>query len=470
MQRTNMKFNQLLLIAIFAETQLASGLFAKAEAPADNKADVEHLKRQIQELDQKVRVLERQRENDQDDARATARSTPQVKLDSDGLTLSSADTNFVIGLHGLIQFDSRSFFDTSSGFKAGSDDFLLRKARPILTGTLFRDFDFNFTPDFGGSSPAIYDAYVNYHYAPALQVQAGKFKSPVGLELLQSDRWTFFNERTLANNLVPNRDLGVELHGDWFGGIASYAAGIFNGAPDYSNPGSGIVNADSDNNPAFVGRLFFQPLKTSGMEALQGVGFGVGGSYESDRNGVNGLTAGYVTDGQQKFFSYAGGVVADGDHWRVAPQAYYFYGPAGLLFEYVISDQRVRNGAGAADLQNTGWEVSAGWVLTGESDSYNGLTPKHPFDPRKGQWGAWQIVARFAELEVDHQADSTTWAAAGSALRARGWSAGINWYLNKNIRVNASYSHTQFGDPVGTAGAVTRQSENVVFTRIQLAF
>jgi phosphate-selective porin OprO/OprP len=163
MQRTNMKFNQLLLIAIFAETQLASGLFAKAEAPADNKADVEHLKRQIQELDQKVRVLERQRENDQDDARATARSTLQVKLDSDGLTLSSADTNFVIGLHGLIQFDSRSFFDTSSGFKAGSDGFLLRKARPILTGTLFRDFDFNFTPDFGGSSPAIYDAYVNFH-------------------------------------------------------------------------------------------------------------------------------------------------------------------------------------------------------------------------------------------------------------------------------------------------------------------
>jgi phosphate-selective porin OprO/OprP len=162
--------------------------------------------------------------------------------------------------------------------------------------------------------------------------------------------------------------------------------------------------------------------------------------------------------------------VADGDHWRVAPQAYYFYGPAGLLFECLISDQRVRNGAGAADLQNTGWEVSAGWVLTGENDSYNGLTPKHPFDPRKGQWGAWQIVARFAELEVDHQADSATWAAAGSALRARGWSAGINWYLNKNIRVNASYSHTQFGDPVGTAGAVTRQSENVVFTRIQLAF
>jgi phosphate-selective porin OprO/OprP len=303
-----------------------------------------------------------------------------------------------------------------------------------------------------------------------LQVQAGKFKSPVGLELLQSDRWTFFNERTLANNLVPNRDLGVELHGDWFGGIASYAAGIFNGAPDYSNPGRGIVNADSDNNPAFVGRLFVQPLKTSGMEALQGLGFGVGGSYESDRNGGNGLTAGYVTDGQQKFFSYAGGVVADGDHWRVAPQAYYFDGPVGLLFEYVISDQRVSSGANAADLQNTGWEVSAGWVLTGESDSYNGVTPKHPFDPRKGQWGAWQIVARFAELDVDHQANSTTWAAAGSALQARGWSAGINWYLNKNIRVNASYSHTQFGNLVGTPGAVTRQSENVVFTRIQLAF
>jgi phosphate-selective porin OprO/OprP len=55
-----------------------------------------------------------------------------------------------------------------------------------------------------------------------------------------------------------------------------------------------------------------------------------------------------------------------------------------------------------------------------------------------------------------------------SASAAHEWAFGINWYLNKNIRVNASFSHTQFVD--GKSGPVTAQPENVLFTRLQLAF
>ena len=52
-------------------------------------------------------------------------------------------------LHGVLQVDNRSFFD-DSGIQ-GNDGFLLRRARPILQGTLYRDFDFIFVPDFGMS-------------------------------------------------------------------------------------------------------------------------------------------------------------------------------------------------------------------------------------------------------------------------------------------------------------------------------
>ena len=63
---------------------------------------------------------------------------------------------------------------------------------------------------------------------------------------------------------------------------------------------------------------------------------------------------------------------ANGEHWRLSPQAYYYYGPLSLLGEYVISDQQVRRTTGdatSADLQNTAWEISGGWVLTGEEAS-----------------------------------------------------------------------------------------------------
>jgi phosphate-selective porin OprO/OprP len=57
-----------------------------------------------------------------------------------------------------------------------------------------------------------------------------------------------------------------------------------------------------------------------------------------------------------------------------------------------------------------------------------------------------------------------------SASSATAFSAGINWYLNKNIRANLSYSHTEFDGYTGSAAAVGKQSENVLFTRVQLAF
>ncbi|HLX96668.1 MAG TPA: porin [Verrucomicrobiae bacterium] len=438
----------------------------EAEPPAVADTNQE----QIHELDQKVRILARQHELDQEDAAAAAKTRPLVKLDASGFTLSSADTNFVISLHGLIQLDSRTFFNDHNLVNSG---FLLRRARPIITGTVFHDFDFNFTPDFGGSTVQILDAYLNYRYNPELQLEAGKFKSPVGLEALQSDAYGFFNERSLVTDLVPNRDLGVELHGDLFGGAASYAAGLFGGVSDYNGT---TVNTDSDNDKAFAGRIFLQPWKTTDVGALKGLGLGVGGSYESDRNGAAGLTPGYTTDGQQKFFTYSAGVIANGQHWRISPQGYYYYGPLGILGEYVISDQEVSRTTaplGSADLRNKAWEVSASWVLTGEDATYTGVTPRHPFNLHTGGWGAWQVVGRYEELNVDNNAFSAALpfaASTTSASSAHAWSAGLNWYLNRNVRLNASFSHTLFSGYAGATPAVPAQAENVVFTRIQLAF
>jgi len=433
-------------------------------APAADDADIAALKKQLQELDLKVRLLEHQQDNEV----AAAKTTPKVSLGANGFSFSSADSNFVAQLHGLIQMDNRTFFH-DGGLNA-NDGFLLRKARPIFSGTVFRDFDFMFMPEFGGSTVQIMDAYLAYRYSPWLQVQAGKFKSPVGLENLQGDPNALLSERSIANDLIPNRDLGIMLKGDVRGGVISYAIGVFDGAPDYSGT---TFNSSFQDNRAVAGRVFFQPWKNSKTKAVSGLGFGVGGSYEWDRpltNTATGLTPGFTTDGQQKFFSYKSSTFAGGAHWRITPQATYYYGPFGLMGEYVISDQTVRNGATKADLQNTAWEVTASWLLTGEAATYGAVTPKKIFDPRKGQWGAWQLVARYGVLDVDDNAFSTFADPTKSASEARAASVGLNWYLNKNIRANFSYSHTDFSGYTGKAAGVGQQPENVIFTRVQLAF
>lgn len=441
--------------SVFATSTVAGSV-------TNRDTEIETLKQQINILAQKVRALERQRELDKEQSAAAAKTVPRLSLGTGGFSLTSADTNFAISLHGYLQLDSRTF--VQNGLAPGSDAFILRRVRPIVSGTVFRSFDFLFMPEFGGSSPSIYDAYVNYRPWPELQLQAGKFKSPIGLERLQSAKYLSFNERALVTDLVPNRDLGVELHGNLFDDRASYAAGIFNGVADEANS----INSDVDNNKEFAGRVFFQPLKKSCLTALQGLGFGVGGSY-GDTSTAAGLTSGYTTDGQQKFFTYTS-TVANGAHWRISPQGCYYWGPLGLIGEYAISDQQVRStvtGA-TADLRNTAWEISGGWVLTGEDASFNGITPRHPFILHGGGWGALQLVARYAQLDVDAAAFPVFANPATSASVARSWSVGLNWWLNKNTLILTSFSRTTFTG--GTSGPVTRQPENVFFTRIQLAF
>ena len=134
---------------------------------------------------------------------------------------------------------------------------------------------------------------------------------------------------------------------------------------------------------ARVARVFAHPFIKSGIEPLQGLGFGVAGTYGNQE----GALRSFNSPGQQRIFAYSATTVADGDHWRVAPQAYWYWGPFVLFGEYIVSNQEVVNGAAADQLEHSAWQVAASYVLTGEKNSWRGITPKRPFSPRDGGWG-----------------------------------------------------------------------------------
>lgn len=439
------------------------------------------------ELDQKIRISERKAELAAEAADARAKEAPRLSVGAGGVSFSSADTNFTLKLKGLVQLDSRVFL-SDNRLSEGNDSFVLRRVRPILEGTLYRDFDYQFVPDFGGSSVQIFDANINYRFRQELQLKAGKFKGPVGFENLQSDATLPFNERSFVASLVPSRSVGVQLGGDALDGALSYAGGIYNLGGDGRNPSTSDFGDDKE----LAGRVSALPFKQSRLAALQGFGFGVAGSYSQVSSNANGLPAtsggarpGYTTAGAQQFFAYNpanGTVVADGVQWRFSPYATYLYGPFGLLGEYGISHQSVLNNFSQLrdGLEHRAWQLSAQWVLTGEAASFTGINPSRPFKPSSGGWGAWQLVGRFGQLDIDDGTFPRFGNVATSASEATAWSVGVNWWLNKNVRLLTSFSRTTFkgGGTVNPSdastltppGSVTTQDENAVLTRLQLGF
>lgn len=475
-----MQFKQTILPAV-----LVGSLTAATTLFADEAAETaKELRKQIQELDQKVRILERKSEIDKEAAIEKSRTSASVSAGAGGFSIRSADTNFVLKLRGYIQADSRFYADDHAGGTA-NDTFLLRRVRPIIEGTVFEKYDFRLMLDFGSGVTAsaannsyVQDAYITARFLPQFQVQAGKFKEPVDLERLQSGANLLFVERGYPTQLAPNRDVGVQVQGD-FGGPAgssliSYAVGAFNGVAD---GGSGDIET-ADDEKDIAARVFAHPFKNLDVEALRGFGLGIAGTY-GDQDGA---LRSYTSIGQQRFFAYrssttpatAPNVLANGIHWRIAPQGYYYFGPFGLFGEYIISEQDVQQagagtGAGTfASLRNTAWTVAASYFLTGEDNSFKAVIPRNAFQPATGGWGAWEVAARVGGLDIDDDAFPVFANAATSATSAFSWGLGVNWHLNRNVKVNLNYDQTDFKG--GAATDLLAKGEKAIFTRAQISF
>jgi phosphate-selective porin OprO/OprP len=495
----------------------------------------------VKSIDQKVRLIERKLEVEKEVADAAKKSQPKIEAGPNGFSLTSADGDHQLRLRGFVQADGNFFIDDSSkevfgvsttpysnantpvsggsGFEP--DRFTIRRARLQFAGTLWKYNDFLIAPDFGGGQARLFDAWLDMHYLPYLSLAAGKMKGPVGLERLQGATNLLFVERGYPTELAPNRTIGVMLHGEVaapgrtnkyggpvnFNDMFTYQIGVFNSTQD----NQAVQNSDTAtfDNKEFEGRLFGHPFQATNTAWLQGLGIGLAGTYGNPQRAT--LPA-LVSDGQNAIVTYSGvgsqtqgsttrafsGATANGNSYRVYPQAYWYYGPYGLFGEYVLSSSTLNNtvtttttangkttttaGVSALTQNNHAWQIAASYVLTGEDNSFQGVKPRQPFNPFNGTWGAWQIAARYMELDVD----ADTFANYGtltsprylfsdprnSVQRASTWGIGANWFVNSNIKLSANYEQTHYKGGAQNAAfqTVDRPTEKAFFTRFQFNY
>ncbi|MDD2767986.1 MAG: porin [Methylococcus sp.] len=460
----------------------------------------------VTELHDRVTTLEKSTEAQKAAAEEKLKKSALTEIGDRGIAWSSGDGNYRLALRGYLQTDFRAFFDgsnkTSNPGANLTDSALVRRARLILEGQLFKWVDWRISPDFANSQLQLFDAFIDAHYIPEAALMVGKMREPVSLERYKSATNLDFVERGYPAMITPNRSVGAMLHGqigypgykpqysiqpvfrDWI----SYEFGWFNGTGDNTPVNQSDVEVDQEKDLA--ARIFSHPFLKSGIEPLEGLGIGVSGTWGNPTNqALNKL----ISVGQQTIVTYGGSgtntssVLANGNSYRYYPQAYWYYGPFGLLGEYVWTNHQVTasstSGANTdtynTSLNNRAWNLEATYVLTGERDGFFGVKPENNFDPLAGRWGAFVLAGRWSGLNIDAHAfepfkgangkNSTLSNPLTSVSGANSFTAALNWYLNPFMKVQTDYSNTWFTGGGGTKEENRRQ-EQAWFTRFQIAF
>lgn len=276
---------------------------------------------------------------------------------------------------------------------SGTDDFdgtELRRARLGFQGTIY-DWGYKFEGDFAKDDTAIKDAYVSYGTKfddKKLVVKLGQSHIPFGLNTAISSKYMSFMDRPLFadSNISPSRQSGVMARltaDDYKWSInAGYTIGeIDNGSSDKDDTGD-----------TFSLRGSFVP-------------------YMADKNHLIQIGAGYmnVSDDSDDF-RFRQRLVSHKDRTRhlntetisgydgsdaFTLDAMGVYGSFHAMAEYLDYTAEFDS---ASDIDITAYAVEAGYFLTGESLKWKkgyttGITPK-------SKTGAWQIAARFENLEI----------------------------------------------------------------------
>jgi phosphate-selective porin OprO/OprP len=299
------------------------------------------------------------------------------------------------------------------------------------------------------------DVFVNWSTFRQFELRGGRFKVPFGRETLTSVTDIDFAFRALASSVItPARDRGVMAHGRFLRRGFTYEVGVFDDDGDNGElvaeqfPVRGEIAGIG---PSFAGRVTATPLRPL-ARTFSNLRVGAAYGQADVPEGLNSFI-GSTVYGTTEFFAP---VYVKGRRTRVGVEFTYTPGPVGVTAEWMQArEQRHNQGLGDDDLSDvvtTGWYAAGTWLLTGED--------KNDFNnPRRslfnGGFGAIEVAARLEKLGFESAEKLGTPFRNPRAEHILPnsdtvWTIGVNWFLNRWVRVTVNGIHEELEDPERT--------------------
>jgi phosphate-selective porin len=358
-----------------------------------------------------------------------------------------------VGYGELLQMDFR--FKTQADFSRVGDEadddgdvsvFDFRRTRVGIEGTLLRDFEYELDFEVGERRSMLRDAYVNYRKLRWLQVQVGRFRVPFGRDQNTASHDLDFVFRSRPGTLLaPGRDVGAMLHGRVWDRRLHYQAGVFRE--------DGVMPLGQDEPSGggltWAARLRNKPSSLVWMpKLLKDLELGVAVARSRLPEGM------YSLRGRTTFFeTFFPRYFVKGRRLRTGVEMEWKRGPFGVQGELLrTQDQRLGQSIRGLDLPELiaqGWYLQGTWVVTGEKKD-GGVKPRKNF--LAGGWGALELAVRQEYIGF-RSADRTGFALTSSRASNiasggdRAWTFGVNWYLNRYVKVQGNAIRERIDEP-----------------------
>jgi phosphate-selective porin OprO/OprP len=374
----------------------------------------------------------------------------------------------------------------------------IRRARLGVRGALTENVNYCWQMDFGFfGRPTFTDIWVEQTNIPYLgKVRIGQWKQPFSLEVVSSYRYTTFMERSsLFQAFTAFRHLGVgfydnadDLSTTWAGSVFATGQDQFGGSLFQNSAGTinnvgGVGTAErvtwvpywdectNGSNYLHLGAGHFfnaPPGQTVNFRSIPEFYIGqnangvVGTSGQAAPGGFNG-TPFFVQTGNRSVNYYN----------ILGTELLYVNGPFSLQSEAMVNF--VSQNGTTATLPGT--YAQAGYFLTGEHRPYDRklgqidrVMPLRNFsftrDGCNTGIGAWEIAARFSYLDLNDKAIQ------GGTLTD--YTAGVNWYLNPQVKLVMNYIHSSsnYGglNGAGVPLPSRRNETDMIAARCQMDF
>jgi len=458
-------------------------------------ADEAALTKRLDEMQKMIDAQQRQIDARDDRSRLDSQEQTQASVSNGRLSLTSADGRFSAQLRLTGQFDVADYMQGSKAralalgpdLSSGAN---FRRAQIGLQGKLFGDWSYYFNIDYGSGgstgteSPGhIQQAYVEYDGLAPFTVRIGAHPPSTGLDDSYAATDQLLMERSAPGDATRNMAGGdghdsfelLYLGDRLFGSLALTGDKVQETTLLFDEQQALVARIAavvySDNDWRLVGSLastdVFRPGdSTSALNSPRP--FSISNPPEL-----------IVDDNSTKFVSVSDANVTDAWDWNLEGAATYdnFLAQGGY-FKYGI-DQR-----GIATLRGqgfNGWYAEGSWVLTGEARGWSTATgsftnpkPRINFSLPGGGWGAFELAARYSDLNLNDNIGLAGAATPAGGIRGgeqRIATMGLNWYPNTALKFTLQFQNTQVShiNAATPFGSLNQNFDTVAF-RTQVAF